>query len=177
MLSKESRAAASPLSLLDPAGLQSGWPHLHVRKVTSQEFWCHTLTSPPLSPFNSPPLIQLRISVKRLLTTAQFVRGRLAFLSGNQPVHLIKHSVSLWQDQQLEQEIKVMMKTVSILRKQILRWLCRCKSEDSSFKNQNSLLRLLQSSCWQWWSETVFPPPHPEHRKGKIKSGLFWLNC
>lgn len=35
--SKESPAAVSQLSLLDPAGLQSGWPHLHVRNINITE--------------------------------------------------------------------------------------------------------------------------------------------
>lgn len=71
---------------------------------------------------------------ERLLTRAQFVRGRLAFLSGDQPVHFIKHSVNLRQDQQLGQEIKMKMKMASTPSKLILRYRCHGKSEASGYR-------------------------------------------
>lgn len=36
-------------------------------------------------------------------------------------------------------------------------------------KTQHSPLQWSQSSCSQWQSETVFPPPLPEHKDRRIR--------
>lgn len=107
---------------------------------------------------------------ERLLTTAQFVRSCLTFLPGNKPVHFIKHSVNLRQDQQLGQDINT-KKKVSRISKGIT--LTASQSE-----NQHLLLLLKQFSCWQWQNWTAFPPPHPEtgkQKKSVHKCTLMWV--
>lgn len=86
------------------------------------------------------PLIQLSIS-ERLLTRTRFVRCCLAFLSGNQPVHFIEHSVNLRQDQQLGQDIKS--------ENEDGEHTAQTDSETDVEANQklHSLLLWLQSSC------------------------------
>lgn len=93
---------------------------------------------------------------RRRLTRARFVRSRLAFLSGNQPVHFLQHLVNLRQDQQLGQEIQMRMINLE-------------HSLNGLKKTQNVLLLLLRSSHTRWQSETVFPPPHPDETKNFIQ--------
>lgn len=76
------------------------------------------------------------------------------FLSGDKPIHLIEHSVNLWDDQQLQ---------------------CKEKSEWWSWREccchcyyKHSLLLWLQSLYWLWQSDTDCPPPYPDHTQNQI---------
>lgn len=140
ILSEASRAAASLFSPPYPADLQSAWLHLRIRKMGLKRWqYCEGLT------------------VKRPPTPSWFIGRSLAFLSGDEPVHLIEHSVNLWHDQQLQREGKSRW------------WRWRWRGYCCQCFNKHSPLLWLQSSCWQWQSDTVCPPPHPDHTQKKWK--------
>ena len=88
MPSKESPAAVSQLSLLDPAGLQSGWPHLHVRRVNITESFSTLARQRCIS--SSCPLWTLTIN----LTWAPVWKGFLPELDLSKSVWLFFLAIS-----------------------------------------------------------------------------------
>lgn len=138
ILSKASQAAAPLFSLPYPAELQSGWLCLCIRNMWLKRWqYCEWLT------------------VTRPPTRTWFTACCFAFLFGDKPVHLIQHSVNLWHDQQLQ------------CKKKSEWWRWRWKGHCCHCFCKHSPLLWLQSLCWRWQSDTVCPPPHPDHTHKK----------